>query len=157
MASVIHGVILGLIATIGTDIWAAIVKHVLRLPTANWALVGRWFGHMARGVFSHHRIADSAAIPNELAIGWAAHYVIGIAYGLAYLSIVQLYLSSTPTIMSALVFGVATLGAPWLIMQPCMGAGILASKTPRPVITRLVNLSMHLVFGISLYVGWLLI
>lgn len=157
MAIVINGIAIGLIATIGTDIWAAIVKHLLRLPTANWALVGRWFGHMPRGVFVHPRIADSAAVPNELVIGWASHYIIGMAYGLAYLSIVQVHLSRTPTIMSALAFGLVTLCAPWLIMQPGMGAGIFASKTPRPAVTRLVNLSMHLVFGMSLYVGWLLI
>lgn len=157
MAIVIQGILIGIIATIGMDIWAAVVKHVFRLPTANWAFVGRWFGHMPRGVFVHHRIADSAAIPNELAIGWVAHYLIGIVYSLAYLSIVAVYLSSTPTLTSALVFGLATLVAPWLIMQPAMGAGVFASRTPRPIVMRLISLSMHLVFGASLYVAWLLV
>jgi hypothetical protein len=154
---VIQGVLIGIIATLGMDIWAAIVKHVLRLPTADWALVGRWFGHIPRGVFVHHPIGDSAAIPNELAIGWVAHYVTGIVYGLAYLSIVQVLFSGGPTLTSALVFGLLTLAAPWLIMQPGMGAGIFASKTPRPNVMRLINLSMHLVFGASLYAAWLLI
>jgi hypothetical protein len=154
---VFQGVLIGIIATLGMDIWAAIVKHVLRLPTANWALVGRWFGHIPRGVFVHRSIADSAAIPNELAIGWVAHYVTGIVYGLAYLSIVQVLFSGGPRLTSALVFGLLTLAAPWLIMQPGMGAGIFASKTPRPNVMRLINLSMHLVFGASLYVAWLLI
>jgi hypothetical protein len=157
MEIVIQGLLIGIIATLGMDIWAAIVKHVLRLPTADWALVGRWFGHMPRGVFVHHPIADSAAISNELAIGWVAHYVTGIVYGLAYLSIVQVLFSSGPTLTSALVFGLVTLAAPWLIMQPSMGAGIFASGTPRPSVMRLINLSMHLVFGMSLYVAWLLI
>ena len=39
---VIQGVLAGVIATFGMDIWAAIAKHVCRLPTADWALVGRW-------------------------------------------------------------------------------------------------------------------
>jgi hypothetical protein len=157
MEIVFQGVLIGIIATLGMDIWAAIVKHVLRLPTADWSLVGRWFGHMPRGVFVHRPIADSAAISNELAIGWVAHYVTGIVYGLAYLSIVQVLFSSGPTLTSALVFGLVTLAAPWLIMQPSMGAGIFASGTPRPSVMRLINLSMHLVFGMSLYVAWLLI
>jgi hypothetical protein len=157
MEIVFQGVLIGIIATLGMDIWAAIVKHVLRLPTADWALVGRWLGHMPRGVFIHRPIADSAAISNELAIGWVAHYVTGIVYGLAYLSIVQVLFSSGPTLTSALIFGLATLAAPWLIMQPSMGAGIFASGTPRPSVMRLINLSMHLVFGVSLYVAWLLI
>ena len=157
MEIIIQGLFIGIIATLGMDIWAAIVKHVLQLPTADWALVGRWFGHMPRGVFVHHPIADSAAISNELAIGWVAHYVTGIVYGLAYLSIVQVLFSSGPTLTSALVFGLVTLAAPWLIMQPSMGAGIFASRTPRPSLMRLINLSMHLVFGVSLYIAWLLI
>ncbi len=44
----IQGVLIGVIATIGMDIWAAIAKYVLRFPTADWAMVGRWFGHMPR-------------------------------------------------------------------------------------------------------------
>jgi hypothetical protein len=157
MEIVFQGVLIGVIATLGMDIWAAIVKHVLRLPTADWALVGRWFGHIPRGVFVHRPIADSAAISNELAIGWVAHYATGIVYGLAYLTIIQVLFSSVPTLTSALVFGLVTLAAPWLIMQPGMGAGIFASKTPRPGVMRLINLSMHVVFGVSLYIAWLLI
>ncbi len=157
MGLAIQGVLIGVIATIGMDIWAAIVKFLFRLPTADWAMVGRWFGHMPRGVFVHHPISVSAPIPNELAVGWIGHYVTGVVYGLAYLYIVQVLLSSGPSLISALVFGLATLVAPWLIMQPAMGAGVFATLTPRPIVIRLVNLSMHAVFGASLYVGWLLV
>lgn len=157
MAVVYQGAAIGVIATIGLDIWAAIAKHVLRLPTADWALVGRWFGHIPRGVFFHSAIADSAPVQGELAIGWVAHYITGIVYGLLYLTLVQVVLSSVPTLTSAVIFGLVTLVAPWLIMQPGMGAGIFASRTPRPGLIRLVNLSMHVVFGACLYVAWLLI
>lgn len=152
-----RGILIGVLATIGMDIWALVVKHVLRLPTANWAHVGRWFAHMSRGVFVHRPISESAAVSNELAIGWIAHYLTGIVYGLAYLLIVQGWLSRKPSMQSALIFGVVTLAAPWLLMQPSMGAGVFASKTPKPGVTRLVNASMHMVFGASLYVGWLIL
>ena len=128
----IQGVLIGVIATIGMDIWAAIAKHVFRLPTADWAMVGRWFGHMPRAAFIHHPISAAAPIPNELIIGWIGHYVTGVVYGLAYLYIVQVLLSSSPSLVSALVFGLVTLVAPWLIMQPAMGAGVFATQTPRP-------------------------
>jgi hypothetical protein len=153
----VNGVLIGIIATIAMDIWAAVAKHGLRLPTANWAMVGRWFGHMPRGVFVHRPIATAAPISNELAIGWVGHYLTGVIYGLTYLLIVQVALGRTPSLLSGLVFGLVTLVAPWLIMQPAMGAGGFASRTPRPAVTRLVNLSMHTVFGISLYGAWLLI
>jgi len=157
MELAIQGVLIGVIATIGMDIWAAIVKYVLRLPTADWAMVGRWFGYMPQGAFVHRPISESAPIPNELVIGWIGHYVTGVVYGLAYLYIVQVFLPTGPSLNSALVFGLITLVAPWFIMQPAMGAGVFATKTPRPGLMRIINLSMHAVFGVSLYIGWLLI
>lgn len=120
-------------------------------------MVGRWFGHMSRGIFVHRAISGASPIRNELAIGWIGHYMIGLSYGLAYLYIVQAILSAEPSFVSALSFGLATLFAPWLMMQPAMGAGVFASRTPRPAVTRLINLSMHAVFGASLYLGYFLI
>lgn len=152
-----QGIFLGIVATICMDIWAAIAKHVLGLPTADWALVGRWFGYMPKGVLFHDPIADSPAIPNELAIGWIAHYCTGIVYGVGYLIIVRTLFSADPTLLSALAFGLATLGAPWLIMQPGLGAGVFASKTQHPGVVRLVNLSMHVAFGACLYAAWFLV
>ena len=140
MEFTIQGVLIGVIATMAMDIWAAVVKHSLRLPTADWALVGRWFGHMPRGVFVHRPIADSAPIPNELVIGWVGHYVTGVVYGLAYLYIVQVLLRTGPSLYSALVFGLITLIAPWFVMQPAMGVGVFATKTPRPGLMRIINL-----------------
>jgi len=157
MVNVIQGTLMGLIATFVIDVWAVFIKHVLHLPTANWAFVGRWFGYLARGKFRHQPIGDSEAIPNELAIGWIAHYVTGVVYGVAYLGIVQGILSREPSLVSAFVFGLVTLVAPWLIMQPGMGAGVFASRTPRPNVMRLVNLSMHVIFGVSLYGAWLIV
>lgn len=157
MEFVIQAFLIGIIATIGVDIWAAVVKHGFRLPTANWGLVGRWFGHFPRGVFFHDPVASSPAIPHELAIGWVAHYCIGIVYAVAYLGVVQFVFSASPTLVSALVFGMVTLVAPWLIMQPGMGAGAFASRTPRPGLIRLVNLTMHVTYGACLYIGWLLV
>lgn len=157
MELTIQGVLIGVIATIGMDIWAAVAKHVLRLPTADWAMVGRWFGHMPRGIFVHRPISESAPIPNELVIGWIGHYVTGIVYGLAYLYLVRFLQPTGPSLKSALVFGLITVVVPWFIMQPAMGAGVFATKTPRPGLIRLINLSMHAVFGVSLYIGWILI
>ena len=152
----LQGIFIGVIATVLMDVWAAIAKHVLKLPTSNWAMVGRWFGHMPRGVFRHSSIHDAAPISNELALGWIGHYAVGIVYGIAYLFIVATLFAQEPSLASATVFGIATLFAPWLILQPSMGAGVFASRTPNPAVTRLVNLSMHTVFGAALYLGWLI-
>jgi hypothetical protein len=47
--------------------------------------------------------------------------------------------------------GLATILAPWLVMQPGMGAGIAGSRTPSPGRTRLRNLGTHTVYGVGLY------
>jgi hypothetical protein len=149
--------LIGIVATIGMDLWATIVKYIFRLPATDWAMIGRWFGHMPRGVFVHHPISESPAIRHELAIGWIAHYVTGVVYGFLYLYIVVALFSSTPSLGSALVFGIATLVAPWFIMQPGLGMGVFATQAPRPDLIRLINLSMHVAFGASLFLGWLLL
>ena len=47
--------------------------------------------------------------------------------------------------------------APFLLMQPCMGAGIAASRTPHPASARVHSLINHAVFGLGLYLfGWAL-
>ena len=153
----LQGISIGIVATVCIDVWAAIARHVLGLPTANWGMVGRWFGHMPRGIFVHRPISAAPPIPGEIAIGWTGHYVIGAFYGLAYLYIVQAFLAAEPSVISGLGFGLATLFAPWLIMQPAMGAGVFASRTPRPAVARLMSVSMHALFGVSLYLGWTLI
>ena len=85
------------------------------------------------------------------------HYAIGIFYGLLYLYIVLVLMSSTPTFLSALIFALATLIAPWFMLQPGLGFGVFARKAPHPYALRLISISMHAVFGCGLYLGCLLL
>ena len=56
-----------------------------------------------------------------------------------------------PTIGPALAVGIGAVVAPFFLMQPGMGAGIAASRTPRPASARLQSLITHGVFGLGLY------
>lgn len=61
-----------------------------------------------------------------------------------------------PTLAPALVVGIGSVLAPFLVMQPAMGAGIAASRTPRPAAARVQTLVTHSIFGLGLYAGgWL--
>jgi hypothetical protein len=53
--------------------------------------------------------------------------------------------------------GVGTVAAPFLLMQPAMGAGVAASRTPRPAAARLQSLITHAIFGLGLYGSGLLV
>ncbi len=148
---------IGIGATAVMDLWGVIRKLLLGIAPPNYGLVGRWFGHMLRGRFRHKAIAASLPIRGEHIIGWTAHYLIGTAYAALLLGIWGFIWIQQPTIGPALAVGIGTVAAPFLIMQPGMGAGIAASRTPHPASARLQSLITHVVFGIGLYaMGWVL-
>jgi hypothetical protein len=51
-----------------------------------------------------------------------------------------------------LLYGIGTVVFPFFIMQPSLGLGIAASRTPNPTQARLKSLLTHSVFGVGLYV-----
>jgi hypothetical protein len=148
----IDAVVVGIIATLATDLWLWLLQ-IFGVRAVNWAPVGRWVAWMPRGVFVHRPIAATPSIRGELAIGWGFHYVVGIAYAAIYLAIARLVLASGPTLISALVFAIALLVVPWFVMQPALGLGFFAARTPRPRVTRIINVSGHAAFGAGLYLG----
>ena len=151
----VNAALLGSGATALTDVWVWLRKRLFGIPAADYRLVGRWIGWLTRGRFHHERIAATPAIRGERLIGWASHYLIGIAFAAALLAIVGLEWAERPTLGPALLLGIATVGAPFLLMQPGMGLGIAASRAPRPAVARFNSLVMHAVFGAGLYVaGW---
>lgn len=146
-----HVLIIGLGATAATDWWSLLRRRWLRMPAPNWALVGRWMAGLARGRFVQARIADAAPVRGETAIGWIAHYLIGIAYAALLPMLWGTGWLSEPTPGPALLVGVGTVLAPFLLMQPGMGLGVAARLAARPWHARLHSLLMHAVFGLGLY------
>lgn len=58
-----------------------------------------------------------------------------------------------PTLLPALVVGVVTVVAPLCFMQPAMGAGFFASRTPTPARKCLKSLATHSVFGVGMFLS----
>jgi hypothetical protein len=143
-------------ATALMDIWAVARKRLLDIPPLDYGLVGRWFAYLARGRFRHDPIAASPPVQGERLIGWTAHYLTGIAFAAMLLAIWGLDWARHPTIGPALIVGFGSVVAPFLLMQPGMGAGVAASRTPRPAAARFQSLVTHGIFGLGLYAaGWL--
>jgi len=136
------------------DLWALILKHGFKQQTTDWGMAGRWFANLPRGKFIHNTIAKTAPVNNERIIGWTVHYIIGVVYAWMYLVIVNKILATQPSLINAIIFGVVTVVAPWFIMQPGFGMGIMASSAPNPNIKRLMSLSVHFIFGVALFIGW---
>jgi hypothetical protein len=147
--------IVGAGATAVIDVWAVARRRMLGIPALDYGLVGRWLASLPRGQFRHRSIAASPPVQQERLIGWMAHYLIGVLFAATLLAIWGLEWVRRPTIGPALIVGLVSAAAPFLIMQPGMGAGLAASRTPRPSAARLQTLLTHAIFGLGLYAaGW---
>jgi len=155
MDYLVYALVTGIGATVLMDLWSIVRKRAFDVPLPNYGLVGRWLAHLGRGQFRHESIAASPPVPGERVIGWIAHYVIGVAFAGLLLAVWGLAWLRHPTIGPALLVGIGTVAAPFLVLQPGMGAGVAASRTPRPAAARQQSLITHTIFGLGLYAaGW---
>jgi hypothetical protein len=150
---VLRGIAIGVVGSALMDVWSAVLRRRFGIPTLDYRLLGRWIGHVPRGRFIHDRITASEPVVGERLIGWLAHYSIGVTFALLLLAIWGRDWMTSPTIWPALAIGLGTIVAPWFVMQPAMGAGIAAAKSPNPTATRLRNLGSHAVYGLGLYIA----
>lgn len=146
-----YAIVIGVGATALMDIWALFLNVVFKMPLPNWGLVGRWFCALTEGKIFHDDIAASTPWPNETAIGWFAHYAIGILYAGILLLAAGPEWVSNPTFLPAWILGMITIGAGWFLLQPGMGAGWAASKRPNPMRVRCFSILAHTVFAVGLY------
>lgn len=95
---------------------------------------------MPSGTIVHRSIAAAQQKPHECA-----------AFALVFVVLVSGRWLEHPTLLPAVAFGVVTTLVPYLIMQPSLGLGVAAAKTPNPGHARLKSLATHTVFGAGLY------
>jgi hypothetical protein len=140
-------------ATAFIDAWTVLRTRLLRVPATDFSMVGRWIGHMPRGQFIQRPVTAAAPVPGEGVLGWAAHYLIGVAFAALLWLFVGDGWFRAPTLPPALAVGVTTVLAPWLILQPGMGAGLFARRAGKPWQARFHSLLTHALFGLGLYLG----
>jgi hypothetical protein len=147
--------LIGAGATLFMDLWAALLRR-FGIPSLDFALLGRFIGHLPRGRWVHQSIAKAAPIAHERLIGWCAHYAIGVSFATLLLAGFGLSWARSPTLAPALSLGFVTVVAPLFVLQPALGAGIASSKTPRPLFNSFKSLVTHTVFGLGLFIAaWL--
>jgi hypothetical protein len=149
--SLLSAIPIGLGATLVFDLWGLFLKQVFQIPSSNICLVGRWLRYMPGGTFKHANISASPQKSAEYAVGWIAHYTIGITFAVIFVVLAGSNWLQHPTPIPAIVFGIVTVLAPFFIMQPLMGLGFAASKTSNPTQARLRSLMNHAAFGVGLY------
>ena len=139
MDNMVYALAIGVGATAVMDVWGVVRSRLLRTPAMNYGLIGRWLARIPRARFRRDRIAASPPVRGESAIGWAAHYVIGIVFAAILVAIFGVDWVRHPTLGPALIVGIGSVVAPIVLMPPA----------------RLQSLLTHTIFGLGLYVaGW---
>ena len=149
---VMNMVVAGVFATVVLDIWQRVLHVATGIPPTNWGMVGRWVGHLPGRVF-HDAIGEAAPVGAEAQIGWGFHYAVGVVYGVALAAIMGPAWLAAPTFFPAWVFSILMVGFGWFLLQPGLGLGWAASKTPEPWKVRGLNLAAHTVFALGLWGG----
>jgi hypothetical protein len=152
-----QGVLLGIGANLLFDLWQRGYALAAGQPAPDWGPIGRWFWHLRQGRVFHDDIGRAEPWAHEVALGWIGHYLVGIAYGVVFALLAGPGWLAAPTVLPALAFGIATVAFGWFVLQPGLGLGQAASRTPDPTRTRLLNLAGHAVFGLGLWLTALLL
>ncbi len=147
------GIVMGLAGTLAMDIWAQVLHRVFGQPLPNWAMPGRWLAHAFRGTVFHDDIGRAEPVAGELPLGWAFHYAVGVLYGVVFAVLAGPGWLAEPTFLPVWIFALITIAAGWFLLQPGMGLGWAASKTPRPWKVRGLGLVAHTVFGCGMWAG----
>ena len=149
----IQSLVIGVFATIFMDICGVIRNKLFQTQSLNYAFVGRWVLGWAKGQFHHVNISQASTQSGEQWVGWAFHYLtgilwVGILFGLSYLDLYPL------NFVSIMLFALFTTLVPFLIMQPALGLGFFASRTPVPFDAVKKSIITHLCFGFGIYLGY---
>ncbi len=148
----VHVAAIGVGATAVMDLWLLALRRA-GVPVASMAMIGRWVGHMGRGRFAHPAIAKAEPLPHEAGLGWLVHYAVGIGFAGLLVALHGLGWLQQPSVLPALLTGLATVAMPLCVMQPAMGAGFASSKTPAPLKNIARSVANHAVFGLGLYLA----
>ncbi len=153
MNLLINTLLIGVGATLVMDCWSVLRKVLLGVEPPNWGLVGRWVFYLGKGRFFHDSIKRTEPVVGETMIGWCTHYIVGVLFALLLLLIYGNTWLSNPTLLPALMVGLCTVLAPFMLMQPGMGAGVASSRSPKPWAARSNSIVAHMVFGLGLYIA----
>lgn len=148
---------LGGLATLFMDLWAFLLKIAFGVQGLDYRYLGRWVAYFPKKVFLHKSIFNANPVSGELLLGYFLHYMIGVFFAACLLLIYGQEWVANPSILPALILGIATVFAPFFIMQPAFGMGIAGSLTPNPSIVRLKSLMAHISYGFGLYFAGLIL
>ena len=146
--------LIGAGATLVMDAWALFLKRCFNIPGLNYAMVGRWIGHLPRGRFIHPNIGKAEPVAAEAAIGWIAHYAIGVVRGPAAAHR-RTAMGAAPDLPARAAGRHRHGGRALLHPAARHGRGHRRIQDAQSPVARLRSLMAHASFGVGLYLAGL--
>jgi len=75
-----HAAVIGAGATAALDLWSLYVARAFGVKGLDYGLLGRWIGGLLTGKGWRQDLSTAAPVGAERAIGWVAHYAIGVLF-----------------------------------------------------------------------------
>ncbi|WP_333715581.1 DUF2938 family protein [Pantoea eucrina] len=112
------------------DIWSLCQQSLFKVLSLQYALVDRFFWGLLRGKVRHNPMFTTPPIQGEGLAGWAIHYLTGIAFAFIPVVLTGAGWYHEPEVFTAVFTAFLTLLAPFMILQPALGFGLAAVRTP---------------------------
>ena len=153
LALVVTGVTAGLVGTLVMDMLNILVARTRLISKIDVAMIGRMVAGWARGGFCYRNPGEMRPVRNEVVIGIASHYAIGVTLSVPFVVGWSFLTGSSPAPSWALVYGIGTTVASWFFVYPSMGLGVLGLQSPEGMKAALSSLANHLFYGLGLAIG----
>jgi hypothetical protein len=152
-----------MVLTVG--IFGTVVMDILNLFFARIGIISKIevnaIGRMAvgwtHGRFFYKHPSEMDEVAHEVLIGYIAHYSIGIGLAIPYIFGWDILIGGNPSLIYAIVYGIATTVASWFFVYPTMGLGAFGLKSPEGFRAAFSSLANHLFYGLGLAIGIALI
>ena len=153
MNLIVTGVVAGVLGTMAMDSLNYLFTRTGTLAKIDVAVIGRMAAGWGRGRFRYRHPGEIEQIANEVLYGYVTHYTIGAVLAVPYVLGWDLLVGGPASPVWALVYGVATTVASWLLVYPSMGLGVCGRRSPEGMRAPLSSLSNHLFYGAGVAVG----
>lgn len=102
-------ILMGVAATFIIDLWALLLNKCFKIPSLNYAMVGRWLLILIRtGQLKHQNIQLAPIQKYEFSCGWLMHYLIGIFFAILFILLVGTSWLQQPDLYRAMLFEIST-------------------------------------------------
>jgi hypothetical protein len=147
------GALAGVIATLTMHCLSAMLHRLgLTAPLAP-NVIGRWSASILLIQPFHSEIGQSPAFKNEMAIGVAGHYAIGVMLACLYIWVTIRLRWRPRHFRYALGYSACMNALPWLIMFPAIGYGFFGTHGPSGTRLFLSSVCSHVSYGVGLWMA----